>query len=151
AVKKMNVQVTYKHKGAEHTAAGKLVSISDEFVVLETNSSNFAVPLEGILRMQILDLPLRVHVSGDGGKLPARTKVGMGYLREGITWIPEYTLKVLDDTTAELTLRGSLINEAEDLVHCDVHFVVGVPHFAHMAYKAPIAVGQVIRSIGTAV
>jgi len=37
----------------------------------------------------------------------------MAYLRKGITWIPEYTLKVIDDETAELTLRGTLVNEAE--------------------------------------
>ncbi len=151
AARLLNVQLTYHHKGAQHNAAGKLVSIGDDFVVLETNSSNFAVPLEGITKMQVLDLPLRVHVSGEDGKSPAKSNVGMAYLREGITWIPEYTLKILDDTTAELTLRGTLVNEAEDLVHCDVHFVVGVPHFAHTAYKAPIAVGQVIRTIGTAV
>jgi len=75
----------------------------------------------------------------------------MAYLRKGITWIPEYTLKVLDEETAELALRGTLVNEAEDLVHADVNFVVGVPHFVHTDYLAPVAVGQVIRTIGAAV
>ncbi len=36
-------------------------------------------------------------------------------------------------------------------MHCDVNFVVGVPHFVHTEYMAPIAVGQTIRTIGTAV
>jgi hypothetical protein len=58
---------------------------------------------------------------------------------------------VLDDQTAELTLRGTLVNEAEDIVHADVHFVVGVPHFLHTQYMEPIAVGRVIRTIGAAV
>jgi hypothetical protein len=75
----------------------------------------------------------------------------MAYLRKGITWIPEYTLKVIDEETAELTLRGTLVNLAEDLVHADVNFVVGVPHFAHTDYMAPVAVGQIIRTIGSAV
>ena len=75
----------------------------------------------------------------------------MAYLREGIAWIPEYSLRILDDDTAELTLRGTLLNEAEDLIHCDVNFVVGVPHFVHDKYLAPIAVGQVIRTLGAAV
>jgi len=74
----------------------------------------------------------------------------MAYLRKGITWVPEYTLKVLDDTTAELVLRGTLVNEAEDLVHCDVNLVVGVPHFAHTEFLAPIAVGQIMRTIAAA-
>ncbi|MCA9296181.1 MAG: hypothetical protein KC983_06675, partial [Phycisphaerales bacterium] len=70
---------------------------------------------------------------------------------QGMAWIPEYTLRILDDSTAELTLRGTLINEAEDLVHADVNFVVGVPHFVHTDYKAPIAVSEMIRTIGAAV
>ncbi len=65
----------------------------------------------------------------------------MAYLRKGITWIPEYTLKVLDDDNAELTLRGTLVNEAEDLIHTDVHLVVGVPHFVHTEYMAPAGRG----------
>ena len=152
ATKNLNVSLTYAHKGNDRTAAGKLVSVGPEFVVLEQEGANsFAVPLTGITKMQILDLPVRVHVSSDGDKSPDRSKLGMAYLRRGITWIPEYTLKVLDDNSAELTLRGTLVNEAEDLIHTDVHLVVGVPHFLHSDYMAPVAVGQVIRTIGAAV
>ena len=151
ASKNLNVQLTYTHKAAKRSAAGRLVSVGPEFVVLENQSNSFAVPIEGISRLQILELPLRVHLASDAGKPPEKAKLGMAYLRKGITWIPEYTLKVLDDTTAELTLRGTLVVEAEDLIHCDVHFVVGVPHFLHTQYLAPIAVGQAIRTIGAAV
>jgi hypothetical protein len=147
----LKVQLTYSHKDMERTAAGKLVSIGPEFVVLESDSTSFAAPLQGIKKMQVLERPLRVHVAGTGQKAPAKTKLGMAYLRKGIVWIPEYTMKVLGEDTAELTLRGTLINEAEDLVHCDVNFVVGVPHFSHNDYLAPIAVGQIIRTISSAV
>ena len=109
------------------------------------------MPLEGITRLQVLELPLRIHVAGSGDKPVQKPSLGMAYLRQGITWIPDYTMKVLDDETAELTLRGTLVNEAEDLIHSDVHLVVGVPHFVHTGYLAPLAVGQVIRSIGAAV
>jgi len=101
--------------------------------------------------MQVLELPLRVHVASDSDKPPEVETLGMAYLRKGITWIPDYTVKVIDDQTAELTLRGTLVNEAEDLIHTDVHLVVGVPHFVHTEYLAPIAVGQTIRAIGAAV
>lgn len=151
AAKQLKVALTYKHKGTDLTAAGELVSVGPEFVVLEGQSNNFAVTIESISRMQILDLPLRVHVAGEDKDPPTKTRLGMAYLRKGITWIPEYTLKVIDDRTAELTLRGTLVNEAEDLIHCDVNFVVGVPHFRHTDYLAPIAVGQIIRTIGAAV
>jgi hypothetical protein len=151
AARNLNLQLTYESKGATKTAAGKLVSVGAEFVVLESDDNSFAVPVAGITKLEVLELPLRIHVASQAERAAPKTKLGMAYLREGITWIPEYSLKVLDDTSAELTLRGTLVNEAEDLIHCDVNFVVGVPHFMHTGYLAPIAVGQVIRTIGSAV
>ena len=150
ACKNLKLQLQYTQKGQQRTASGKLVSVNTDFVVLETESNSFAVPTEGVTRLQILELPLRVHLLSEAEKPPAAATLGMAYLRQGITWIPEYTLKVLDDDVAELTLRGSLVNEAEDLIHSDVHLVVGVPHFVHTQYLAPMAVGQVIRTIGAA-
>lgn len=150
AAKNLSVELSYKHQGTDKTAAGKLVSIGPDYAVLESSGNSFAVPVEGLFKMQVLELPLRVHVN-QGEAVAKRTEIGMAYLREGITWIPEYTLRILDDETAELTLRGTLVNEAEDLIHCDVNFVVGVPHFVHTQYLAPIAVGQVIQTIGAAV
>lgn len=147
----LNIHLTYRQHGSERTAAGQLVSVGPEFAVLQTDGNNMAVPVEGVTKLQILENPLRAHVSSDGGGSPADTTLGMAYLRKGITWIPEYTLTLIDEDTAELTLRGTLINEAEDLVHCDVNFVVGVPHFLHTEFLAPIAVGQVIRTVGAAV
>ena len=147
----LKLQITYRQEGTDRTAAGQLVSVAPEYVVLQADGSSFAVPLDGIRKLQVLEKPLRIHIATDGGKVAGEATLGMAYLRKGVTWIPEYTLKLLDDDTAELTLRGTLVNEAEDLVHCNVNFVVGVPHFLHTEYLAPAAVGQVIRTIGAAV
>jgi hypothetical protein len=149
ASQQLKVELTYKHKGQERKAAGTLLSVGPGFVVLEDENNNFAVPIAGITRLQILDLPLRIHVAGEDRQDDKGQQLGMAYLRKGITWIPDYTLKVIDEDTAELTLRGTLVNEAEDLIHTDVHLVVGVPHFVHTEYLAPIAVGQTIRTIGS--
>jgi hypothetical protein len=149
----LKVELRYEQKGRKRTAAGKLVSVGPEYVVLENEGNSLAVPTAGVTRMQVLELPLRIHVAREAaaGSSPAVNTLGMAYLRKGITWIPDYTLKVLDDDNAELTLRGTIVNEAEDLIHTDVHLVVGVPHFVHTGYMAPLAVGQVIRTIGAAV
>ena len=100
---------------AVRAEAGKLVSVGPKFVILQTDSANYAVPPADVTRLQVLELPVRVHVSGKGGKDAAKSTLGMAYLRKGITWIPEYTMKIIDDDTAELRLRGTLVNEAEDL------------------------------------
>lgn len=147
----LKVQLQYRHQGQNRSAAGELVSLGPEYAVLEDAANSFAVPIAAIARMQVLELPLRIHVAGMGEQRPEQAQLAMAYLRKGVTWIPDYTLQVVDDVTAELTLRGTLVNEAEDLVHTDVHLVVGVPHFVHTDYMAPIAIGQVLRTIGTAV
>ena len=150
--KQLKVALTYTHAaGADRTAAGKLVSVGSEYVVLEGDGNSFAVPTAAVKKLQMLDLPLRIHVTTDANKPPEKARVGMAYLRQGVTWIPAYTLRVLDEESAELTLRGTLVNEAEDIVHADVNFVVGVPHFLHSGYMEPIAVGRVIRTIGAGV
>lgn len=156
ATRDLRVELTYKQRESDRLASGKLVSIGPDFAVVDDGSNSFAVPLAGISRMQVLDLPLRIHVSTDGEKADepkadGPVRLGMAYLRKGITWIPEYTLNVIDETSAELTLRGTLVNEAEDLVHCDVNLVVGVPHFLHTEFLAPVAVGQAIRAVAAAV
>jgi hypothetical protein len=146
----LKLTLTYERENRTLSATGKLESVGEEFAVLLGPDQHFAVPIAAISRMAVLELPVRVHLT-PGGDPAAPVTLGMAYLRKGITWIPEYTLEVVDDETARLSLRGTLVNEAEDLIHCDVNFVVGVPHFVHTDFMAPIAVGQVIRTIGTAV
>lgn len=147
----LNLSLQYREGAGERNAAGKLVGVGGGFAILRSEQNSFAVPIESLLRLQILEQPLRVHVTTDKGRALSEATLGMAYLRKGITWIPEYSLTLLDDETAELTLRGTLVNEAEDLIHADVNFVVGVPNFLHTDYLAPVAVGQVIRTIGAQV
>lgn len=147
------VRLDYQRNGDDRQGEmrheeGKLVSVIEGFAILDTAKQTVAVPLDGVRRMQLRDLPLRVHVSQSDGSDADEATLGIAYLRKGMMWIPEYTLKVIDEETAELTLRGTLVNEAEDLVHCDVNFVVGVPHFVHSDLMSPVVVGRTLRSIG---
>lgn len=150
AAKNLRLELRYLDNGQTKSATGKLASVGAEFVVLKNEETNLAVPVAAIQRMQILDLPLRVHLQGDGKAPPDKAVVGMAYLCHGIAWIPDYTLKVLDDETAELTLRGTLINNAADLIHTDVQLVVGVPHFVHADKMAPLTLGMTLRALGSA-
>ena len=153
----LKVELRYLTKGTIKSASGEIVQVGAEFVILDNGTNNFAVPIKDITRMQALGLPLRLHISDKTETTqpkkdkPSKISLGMAYLSKGgITWVPEYTLKLIDEENAELILRGTIINEAEDLVHADIHLVVGVPHFTHSDQLAPIAIGQAIRTIGTA-
>ena len=145
----MTMELRYDQQSEQRSAAGQLLAIGAEYVVLKASPDSLAVPLDAITQMQVLDMPLRVHVRQNEEDASGEADLGVAYLRRGIMWIPEYTLNVLDDQTAELTLRGTLVNQAEDLVHCDVNFVVGVPHFVHSELMSPIAVGRTIRTLGS--
>ncbi len=146
----LRVQLNYRQKANDRQASGVLIAVGEEYAVIEDDQQTMAVPLSAIHRLQLPQLPLRVHVATGEGEPAERAELGMAYLRTGILWLPEYTLKLIDEQTAELTLRGTLVNEAEDLIGCDVNFVVGVPHFVHSDLMSPVAVGLAIRSMGSA-
>ena len=59
--------------------------------MLESDGSNYAVSLPAIKKMQVLEQPLRVHVASENASAPAKTTLGMAYLRKGIAWIPRST------------------------------------------------------------
>ncbi len=143
----LEMTLRYRHQGTPRESAGKLVSVTEEFALLESESGVSAVPVAAIESLQLLRLPLRLHVAREGRDATDKTTLGVAYLREGITWVPEYTLRLLDDKTAEMTLRGVVINQAEDLVRAEVNFVVGTPNFAHRAQISPLLAGQVLRMV----
>ncbi len=147
----MKVKLVSRTGSQSQEVTGSLKAISGGYAVVEQTNGAAAIPLEAIVSMQRVDLPLRFHVVEETGTVSERVDLHMAYLRSGIVWIPEYTLKIIDESTAELTLRGTLVNEAEDLHDCDVHFVVGVPHFVHSEMLSPVAIGQILRSIGSAI
>ncbi len=143
----LEMTLRHGHRGGSRESAGRLVSVTDDFALLESDAGVVAVPIEAIDSLQLLRLPLRLHVAREGRDATGRTSLGVAYLREGITWVPEYTLRLLDDRSAELTLRGVVINQAEDLVRAEVNFVVGTPNFAHRAQISPLLAGQVLRMV----
>lgn len=160
ASKGLRVALTYKHGDQTLTAAGVLTEVANEdalasskspnaFAILEKDGQLSATRVDELTKLEVMDQPLRIHAEGKP-KEDGRARLGMAYLRKGVTWIPEYTLKIVDEQSAELTLRATLINEAEDLIGTDVHFVVGVPSFMHSEFLTPIAVGQVIRTVAAA-
>lgn len=148
----LGTQVTIKYSDGNQDleVVGEVKSISGGYAVLKQGATHAAIPIANIRSIQRSTYPLRFHVVSEKDTEASSADLNMAYLRSGIVWIPEYTLKIIDGETAELTLRGTLVNEAEDLIDCDVNFVVGVPHFVHTELMSPIAVGHAIRAIGTA-
>ena len=145
----LEMQVLHRAGATESQSTGRLVEVSQDHLLLSAADQTVAIRLADVATVQLVNLPLRVHLTGED-EPPARANLAMAYLRSGLVWIPEYALKLIDDQSAELTLRGTLVNEAEDLVDCDVNFIVGVPHFIHSDLLSPMALGQTLRGLGSA-
>ncbi|MDK2971935.1 MAG: hypothetical protein PWP23_1690 [Candidatus Sumerlaeota bacterium] len=146
----LHVAIEYGPADARKQVSGKLVEAGERHAIVEADTIS-AVPIGAIHAMQLEGMPLRVHVAGEDDAATGTSDLAMAFLRGGITWVPEYTMRLVDGRTAEIELRGVLLNEAEDLVHCDVNFVVGVPNFLHSNQLSPLASGVPFRAMGSSV
>lgn len=142
------MKLSYETKGAEAEAMGKLLDVTGAHVLLETSEQTLAVALKKLKSVSLHEHPVRIKVTQEGASIE-RTQLGMAYLRQGLTWIPEYTIKLIDEDTAEMTLRATLVNEAEDLIDCNVNFIVGVPNFMHNEILSPMVAGRTLRMLGS--
>jgi hypothetical protein len=110
---------------------GKLTHLLQDLLLLEKDSSTTAVKLSEIKSVSLLDYPLKVKLRT--GKPDAQAGVGMGYLQQGISWMPSYLLDMTGDEEGLLTLRATVTNGIEDLDGCRLFFVVGLPNYENKA------------------
>lgn len=55
----------------------------------------------------------------------------MMYLRNGLSWSPQYLLELQSTTKANLILQSEIANDGENLSDVDLNLVVGVPNFKY--------------------
>lgn len=77
---------------------------------------------------------LSVRSRGADGAVQAT----ISYLRSGVSWMPEYSITLLDNSKATVTMQATLINDGEDLRDTDVRFAVGFPNFAFSHLPDPM-------------
>jgi len=53
------------------------------------------------------------------------------YLSKGISWTPDYLIELIAEDKAKMTLRTTVINEAEDIDVAKLNMVAGVPNFSY--------------------
>lgn len=78
---------------------------------------------------------LRFRVRNAAGKMP----LAMGYLERNLGWTPSYLIELKDRNTAEMTMQAVVVNDAEDLEHTDLFFVVGFPNFRYANIDSPMS------------
>lgn len=112
---------------ADATAEGELMRVLDDMVLVKSGKDVRVVQIADIKTAQVLGHPLLLRV--ESKKKLDEVTVNMGYLQQGITWAPTYTLELIGPNTARITLRATITNGVEDLLGSKIFLVVGVPNF----------------------
>jgi len=118
--------------------------IPDQFIVgniltFRTDSMWLSLNVNEIRRIEFLEKPNQILETKTLQNKPIlefnfdndkrEQKVDMMYLQNGLSWTPGYLIELIDDESAQLTLRAEVVNSAEDIKNTDINFVVGVPNF----------------------
>lgn len=127
------------------TVEGELLKVVDDMALIKSGKQVSVIKLSDIKSVKVQGQPMLIQVKG--GRPDAEVTMRMGYLQQGINWIPCYTLDLTSSTEAKLVLRATITNGVEDLTDCTVLLVVGVPNFLMKPQFDPLTV----HSLGTAV
>lgn len=96
--------------------------------------------IESLRKFEILDSPnftnssiqrLPVLQADFGGTANSSQKLQMMYLRQNLSWKPDYLVELLNDKEARISLRTTVVNEAEDVKTKSLNLVAGVPNFKY--------------------
>ena len=135
----LDVVLTFTRGEKSLTANGRLSSANDTYAIVEGEEGTLAVPIPAISRAQLPGMPVRIRLEGaESQDQDQEVNLTMHYLTRGMRWVPEYTIALLTEDTAALTMRGTLRNDTLDLDEATVSFVVGLPHFTDANTGAPL-------------
>jgi len=142
----------------EREYTGKLLAAPEsetpaDVVLLEVNGKVHAFHRSSVRSVSFAEPPvLRVSVPSTGPALSIHAKGADGaeaatvrYLRSGLSWMPEYTIELLDEGRARVAMKATLINDGEDLRNTRVRFAVGYPNFGFAGVPSPMTMEQTVQ------
>jgi len=137
----------------EREYTGTLLESPAQIVLLKIDNKVHAFPRDGVASVSFAEPPslttsqsesrtaLTIQARGAG----ASELVTMRYLRNGLSWIPEYVVELLDDERARVTMRATLINDGEELRDAKIRFAVGYPNFSFSSVSSPMTLQQTLQ------
>ncbi|MBM3131851.1 MAG: DUF4139 domain-containing protein [Chloroflexi bacterium] len=120
-----------------------------QFVLIGTDSGSVAVDAGDLGKVTFPGIHA-TRISSDETARRMKVKVAtdeesatlrLSYLKQGISWVPDYTVDLAEKGKAKITLRATLINDTEPIENAEVHFVVGYPNFAYANTPSPMSLG----------
>ena len=89
-------------------------------------------------------------VTLDGAEPGQEVTLATYYLWRGAQWTPSYVLERQADGMVRARLSGEVSNQFIDLEKTDLYLVVGVPSFAFLGTRSPMAVQKTLAQVATA-
>lgn len=132
---------------------GKLVQSPAPLVLLQIDGKVHAFNRDSVKSVAFAEAPslkvsqpesrtvLSIQAQGANESEPATVR----YLRYGLSWIPEYTIELLDAERARVTMKATLINDGEDLRDARIRFAVGYPNFQFAHVPSPMTLQQSLQ------
>ena len=74
-------------------------------------------------------------------------KIALSYLQKGISWSPAYLVNIEDPKKARITLKATLVNDAENFEDANVFFTVGYPNFIYADILSPLAMEESLTQL----
>jgi hypothetical protein len=111
----------------------------ESIVSFKTGDKWLTISTSEIRRVEFLEKPTHLYnfkksrekpvVKIDFNSKKAEQPLDLMYLENGLSWSPNYLIELIDDRTANLTLRAEVVNNAENINDSEINFVVGIPNF----------------------
>lgn len=97
--------------------------------------------INALVRLEFADDPEFIYDYTESKELPAlqidfksnkaKQPLDMMYLSNGLAWKPDYKIELIEENKAKLSLRSTVLNEAEDIKTKKLNLVAGVPNFKY--------------------
>lgn len=132
------------YEGMIHKVEGKLVVFKTNagtWLSLKPSDIDF-VELKSAPNMEYERKETKRVVKINVEKKNKTQDLAMMYLQKGISWVPNYSLELMDNNKARLVLRANVLNDSEDIEDANIDFVVGIPNFAYSYLQSPLVSKQ---------
>lgn len=94
--------------------------------------------LQGEAGLRYKDKTIEPVLAFGFGKPNQSFALRQSYLTMGLSWVPACSIELLEGKKAKMTLRATLVNDAEALKEVRAQFAVGVPNFKFSSQTEPL-------------
>ncbi len=132
---------------------GKIEILKSDLLVFKTKDTWITTSPAKVKNITFKSRPLLSYqekkvsdmIKIDLAKAQNNQKISLMYMQKGITWTPNYYIRVTGENKAEISLRANVVNDIEDIENTDINFVVGVPSFSFSHVEASFTSGQKVE------